>query len=439
MANRLKMKQSSVAGKVPATTDLLLGELAVNTTDGKLYLKKNVNGTETIVDVTAGGLLPATATGLGGVKGLTNLTIDASGNLSLTGNNVASALLGATNTIKIPALFHAAGTNTAGVFTDPGIYSGLDGNGHPQIRLVPSSTGVESYIDFASISNDFKGRILYSNANNEMVFATNGNTRLKLTSNASGTVLIGKSAATDSGAYGFEVAGTSRFDKIEMGGANGILGTSYDGVTSQDANVKFYSWYGIGLSCSVAGQPTPQWHNAWYCNTRNGDTWQRGNLNVNGNAYVQGGALVVYTRANSVNQPLRAGGYIEWMTDIGAVGTTYFTSDLRQKNAVTPTQENSLAKICSVDYIDFNYNEGTGYDVKARYKGGFSAQSLQATDPLWVNEIGEGDAARLAPNPATLLPAAMHAITQLKAENDALRSDVLVLKEQVEKLLAFIK
>jgi len=92
MANRLKMKQSSVAGKVPATTDLLLGELAVNTTDGKLYLKKNVSGTETIVDVTAGGLLPASATNLGGVKGLTNLTIDAAGNLSLSGANVNAAL-----------------------------------------------------------------------------------------------------------------------------------------------------------------------------------------------------------------------------------------------------------------------------------------------------------------------------------------------------------
>ena len=92
MANILKHKQSSVAGKVPLTTDLSLGELAINTRDGKLYLKKNVSGVETIVDVTAGGLLPATASVLGGVKGLTNLTIDAAGNLSLSAANVNSAL-----------------------------------------------------------------------------------------------------------------------------------------------------------------------------------------------------------------------------------------------------------------------------------------------------------------------------------------------------------
>jgi hypothetical protein len=53
MANTIEMKQSSVAGKVPTTTDLSLGELAVNTTDGKLFLKKSVSGIETIVDVTA--------------------------------------------------------------------------------------------------------------------------------------------------------------------------------------------------------------------------------------------------------------------------------------------------------------------------------------------------------------------------------------------------
>lgn len=92
MANILKHKQSSVAGKVPATTDLALGELAINTRDGKLYLKKNVSGTETIVDVTGGGITPATGTNLGGVKGFTNLTVATDGALSLTQANVGSAL-----------------------------------------------------------------------------------------------------------------------------------------------------------------------------------------------------------------------------------------------------------------------------------------------------------------------------------------------------------
>jgi hypothetical protein len=47
----IKLKRSAVASKVPATNDLELGELGVNTYDGKLFLKKNVGGTESIVEV----------------------------------------------------------------------------------------------------------------------------------------------------------------------------------------------------------------------------------------------------------------------------------------------------------------------------------------------------------------------------------------------------
>lgn len=54
MANILKIKRSSVQGKIPAVADLQLGELAINTYDGKLFLKKDVGGVEAIVDVSAG-------------------------------------------------------------------------------------------------------------------------------------------------------------------------------------------------------------------------------------------------------------------------------------------------------------------------------------------------------------------------------------------------
>jgi hypothetical protein len=55
MAIVIELKRSSVPGKVPTTTELALGELAINTYDGKLYLKKNTNGSETVVDITSGG------------------------------------------------------------------------------------------------------------------------------------------------------------------------------------------------------------------------------------------------------------------------------------------------------------------------------------------------------------------------------------------------
>lgn len=51
MANTVQLKRSGVPGKSPTTAQLQLGELAINTYDGLLYLKKNVSGVETIVAV----------------------------------------------------------------------------------------------------------------------------------------------------------------------------------------------------------------------------------------------------------------------------------------------------------------------------------------------------------------------------------------------------
>jgi hypothetical protein len=56
MPNILLLKRSTVAGRAPVPADLVLGELAVNVTDGKIYLKKSTSGVESIVDVTAGGM-----------------------------------------------------------------------------------------------------------------------------------------------------------------------------------------------------------------------------------------------------------------------------------------------------------------------------------------------------------------------------------------------
>ena len=46
----IQLKRSATASAVPTTGQLALGELAINTWDGKLYIKKN-NGTDAIVRI----------------------------------------------------------------------------------------------------------------------------------------------------------------------------------------------------------------------------------------------------------------------------------------------------------------------------------------------------------------------------------------------------
>lgn len=81
MANTFKLKRSSVPSKVPTTGDLQLGELALNTYDGKLYTKKD-NGTASIVEIGAGG----------GGGGLQASAAQAYNTLSVSGVTTAAAV-----------------------------------------------------------------------------------------------------------------------------------------------------------------------------------------------------------------------------------------------------------------------------------------------------------------------------------------------------------
>lgn len=49
MANEVKLKRSAVQGKAPTTSALALGELAINTHDGFIFLKKSDGNTEEVV------------------------------------------------------------------------------------------------------------------------------------------------------------------------------------------------------------------------------------------------------------------------------------------------------------------------------------------------------------------------------------------------------
>jgi len=47
MAQLIQLKRSNTAGAIPSTTQLQFGEVAINTADGKIYIRKYVDGTTT--------------------------------------------------------------------------------------------------------------------------------------------------------------------------------------------------------------------------------------------------------------------------------------------------------------------------------------------------------------------------------------------------------
>ena len=54
MANVIKLRTSATPGATPVVGDLVLGEVAINTSDGKMFIKKN-DGVDAIVEIGAAG------------------------------------------------------------------------------------------------------------------------------------------------------------------------------------------------------------------------------------------------------------------------------------------------------------------------------------------------------------------------------------------------
>lgn len=92
MPSTILLKRSAIATKVPTTAQLDLGELAVNTRDGKLFLKRS-DGSEEIIEVGARwGAFTAQADGASltfRYNGIDIMMIDGSGNLVVLGDVTA--------------------------------------------------------------------------------------------------------------------------------------------------------------------------------------------------------------------------------------------------------------------------------------------------------------------------------------------------------------
>ncbi len=159
----LKFKRSAVPGKVPTLADLELGELAINTYDGKVYMRKD-SGTASIIEVGADA-----ATGVlsfNSRTGAVTLTSgDVTGALGYTpynSSNPAGYITGINSSMVTTALGYTpvnkAGDTMSGALTvNAGSHQvslASDGN----IEITRSSGG--AYIDFKnSTGEDFDTRI----------------------------------------------------------------------------------------------------------------------------------------------------------------------------------------------------------------------------------------------------------------------------------------
>lgn len=206
MANTVKLKKSSVQGKIPQSTDLDYGELALNYADGKLYFKDSSNVIQLF------GSSSATDT-------LTNKT--------LTSSNVDNTPIGATtpSTGAFTSL-SSTGNVTAGQNLVSNYSSGDEG-GEITLNKPVTNTSINTSVTIDVWQNRL--RIFETGGSNRGAFidlsaATSGVGSNLLTGGAQGTSLpsqtgnAGKYLTTDGSNLSWAaVAGSGGFPVVDAG------------------------------------------------------------------------------------------------------------------------------------------------------------------------------------------------------------------------------
>lgn len=172
MANKIQVKRSAVAAKVPTTGDLDLGEIAINTYDGKMYIKKD-DGTASIVQIGAGG------GGSGDVVGPASATDNA-----ITRYDGTTGKLIQNSTITLDDNGNIINANSLGLDTTP--------------ATVPTTVGTMSWDDGEGVPN-----VLLKGGNVDLLVGSQEYARVY---NDSGTTLTRGQAVYISGAQGNRVA-----------------------------------------------------------------------------------------------------------------------------------------------------------------------------------------------------------------------------------------
>ena len=256
MANTIILKRSATQGNVPTTAQLELGEIAINTYDGKVFIKKSVAGTPSIVEV---GAVKSVNTLTGAVVLDTDDVSEGSTNQYFTNARVRSAVSAGTGisfnsstgaiatvqNIATSASPEFAGLTLTGTGTVRNILPYANNTydiGSPTMTFRHVYVGPGSlYVNGKQVITDDSGTITVStDLDQNLQFKTTGSGALQLVCGAQGTISVNGTLQIASGNNITDSAGIKvQFgDAIEMN-TNKIIGLGAPS-SSTDAATKGY-------------------------------------------------------------------------------------------------------------------------------------------------------------------------------------------------------
>ena len=202
MATNIVLKRSSTSGAVPSVSDLALGEIALNTYDGKMYTKKTVSGTSSIVEFFTSSAATSSA-----FDYIVYKYVATANQTTFSGNDANSVSLAyATGTLQVflngilldPTDYTAS--NGTAVVLDVGASSG-------DILFISRFAGVNPFDDFKYVATANQTTFTGSDANSTTLAYTPGNCAVYLngvlldptdfTATTGTTVVLASGAAAD--------------------------------------------------------------------------------------------------------------------------------------------------------------------------------------------------------------------------------------------------
>ena len=151
MSQKILLRRSNLAGKVPTTASIDLGELAINTTDGRAFLKKDDGVNVTIEQLVVTGAEVSGSINILGTGSFGQLEIN--GNANFDGNTYfASAVSG-----NFTGSFRGDGSNLSGV-TASMRPDDFDFNSEPFAGTIGYIQGSGSLYKVASVSGAIEFR-----------------------------------------------------------------------------------------------------------------------------------------------------------------------------------------------------------------------------------------------------------------------------------------
>jgi hypothetical protein len=236
MAVNIKLKRSGVAGKIPTTSSLELGEVALNTSDGRAFFKQQVGVTQTVVELATTAGSGSTVTSASYANQATSASF---AGYAINAGNAAYATNAGTADFATTASYASNATSASYSISSSFAFQAATAS------YVPQSTSA-SYA-LSSSFNISSSYALSSSYNVSSSYALSGSYALSSSVAVSSSYALSSSYATGS------VSSSYALSSSFANGASQINAQSYDtGITTAPGDFKFIA----GKIAMTAGAAT---------------------------------------------------------------------------------------------------------------------------------------------------------------------------------------